>query len=130
MALVLVIDDDPQMRTVLKRCLSENKHSVLDAADGREGLWMFRDRRPDLVITDLIMPGKEGIETIREIRNEVPDAKIIAISGGGMTQDHRFLKAAQKLGANIVIQKPLKMAALVEAVNSLLEDPGPLAKEN
>ena len=120
MALVLVIDDDPQMRRTLKRLLNANDHHVLDAEDGREGLWMFKDKHPDLVITDLIMPGIEGIETIREIRRETPNAKVIAISGGGMTQDPRFLRAAYKLGADVVMQKPVKMSDLMGAVNSLL----------
>jgi len=120
MALVLVIDDDPQMRRTLRRLLSANDHDVLDAEDGREGIWMFRDQKPDLVITDLIMPGIEGIETIREIRRHTPDAKVIAISGGGMTQDPRFLRAAHKLGADVVMQKPVRMSDLMSAVNNLL----------
>jgi len=120
MALVLVIDDDPQMRRTLTRLLKANDHHVLDAEDGREGLGMYRGHCPDLVITDLIMPGVEGIETIREIRRQTPEAKVIAISGGGMTQDPRFLRAAQRLGADIVMQKPVKMAELMGAVDSLL----------
>jgi DNA-binding NtrC family response regulator len=106
MAKILVIDDDVVVRETIAEILADGGHQVVSAEDGRRGLRAFRAERPDLVITDIIMPEKEGIQTIMEMRAERPDAKIIAISGGGRIGNTDFLKIARQIGAADVIAKP------------------------
>ena len=121
MALILLIDDDQQLRTAVKRMLAAaGNHTVIEAKDGREGLAIFRSQRPSLVITDILMPEKEGIETIMDIRRSAPEVKIVAMSGGGSSGDTRFLQIAQKLGADAVLAKPVRAAELAETVTRLL----------
>jgi CheY-like chemotaxis protein len=106
MAKILVIDDDVVVRETITEILLDVGYQVVSAEDGRRGLRIFRSERPDLVITDIIMPEKEGIQTIMEMRAERPDAKIIAISGGGRIGNTDFLKIARQIGAADVIAKP------------------------
>jgi DNA-binding response OmpR family regulator len=117
---ILVIDDDSLVRDTLLRILQRKGFEVLLASDGRRGVQMFRRERPDLVITDVIMPEKEGLETIREIRGECSDAKIIAISGGARIGNMDFLEMAGKLGAAEIIPKPFDPAELVSVVSRCL----------
>jgi CheY-like chemotaxis protein len=93
---VLVIDDDSLVRDTTVRILEREGYQVVVASDGVRGLRVFRTEQPDLVITDIIMPEKEGIETIGEIRGDRPDAKIIAISVGGRIGNVDVLKIAEK----------------------------------
>lgn len=104
---ILVIDDNVVVRNTIVQLLEGEGYQVVSAEDGRRGLNVFRTERPDLVITDIIMPEKEGIETIRDIREASPNAKIIAISGGGRIGNTDFLRIARQLGASDVISKPL-----------------------
>jgi DNA-binding response OmpR family regulator len=120
MATILVIDDDPQMRRMIARTLSAKHHKVIEAKDGRDGLKQFRAHRPMLVITDLVMPGQEGIETIQELRREAPGVPILAISGGG-SGFWSYLEAAKQLGAADALAKPFLGAELIEAVDHLLD---------
>ncbi len=83
MSLILVIDDDPAMRDILRTILQSVKFQVIEAANGVAGLSLFRERKPNLVITDILMPEKDGIETLREMRKIDANALIIAMSGGG-----------------------------------------------
>jgi CheY-like chemotaxis protein len=106
MAKILVIDDDDVVRETIVQMLEENGHAVISAEDGRRGVIAYLAERPDLVVTDIIMPEKEGIQTIMEIRAERPNAKIIAMSGGGRIGNTDFLKIARQLGASDVIAKP------------------------
>src|ERR1700720_2123972 len=91
MAKILVIDDDPIVRMSIVYLLEEAGHLVLWAVDGLQGIAIFRGWQPDLVITDIIMPEQEGIQTIEEILKAKPDAKIIAISGGARIGNTDFL---------------------------------------
>lgn len=118
MPLVLVIDDDPQMRATVRRMLTSSGHTVVEASDGYEGLAAFQSHAPDVVITDIMMPGKEGLETIIELR-ATGHSKILAISGSWAGGDADFLQMAKKLGADLVMQKPFRAAELQEAVNVL-----------
>lgn len=117
---ILVIDDEPQLRAVLKRFLEIEGYEVEVAADGREALRIYAGQPADLVITDLIMPEKEGIETIRELKDSYPTVKIIAMSGGGRLGPETYLTLARKLGAHRTFTKPFELKALGDAVRELL----------
>lgn len=126
MARILVIDDDANVRDILRRMLSNQGYDVLVAADGNEGIWIFRrqlaDEQPvDLVVTDILMPEKEGLETILELRRELPDVKIIVISGGGsFGEPGNLLHAARTFGAHYSFRKPIPREKLVAAVEDLI----------
>jgi len=117
---ILVIDDEPTVRRYFARVLEMAGHAVDVAENGREGMRVFRAIRPDLVITDILMPESDGIEIITELKQDFPDTKIIAISGGGSVGPHGYLKAAELLGANVVLEKPIKATQLREAVDKIL----------
>jgi PAS domain S-box-containing protein len=117
---ILVIDDEPQIRKMFRQILSEKGYTIIEACDGNEGIKQYRENQPDLVITDLVMPEKEGIETIIALRKEFPEAKIIAISGGGRNHPDAYLHFAKTLGAERTFSKPLDWPELTEAVRELL----------
>ena len=119
MATILVIDDDAGMRRTLIRMLS-GEHNMLEAQDGSVGLVRFAEHAPDLVITDIVMQIKEGIETILELRRLAPNVRILAISGGGEVRKADYLDMAGKLGADATLSKPVLAADLRAAVNRLL----------
>jgi two-component system, chemotaxis family, chemotaxis protein CheY len=118
---ILVIDDDIDVRRCIRDILEQSGYSVAEAENGIVGLGIFRNNRADLVIVDLFMPEKEGIETIIELRKEYPEIKILAISGGipGYGPDN-FLNIAQKLGADSSLDKPFNMVQLLDVVKNLL----------
>jgi len=120
MAIILVIDDDVGIRRFLARALASEGHKVLEAPDGLAGLTLFRERAPELVITDIVMPGKEGIETIREMRRHTPRIKILAISGSSFPHSAHYLDMAAKLGADVTLLKPIRPAELRDAVATLI----------
>ena len=120
MAHILIIDDEPQIRLVMRKMLESEGYTVTDAADGKEGLESYQENPPDLVITDLIMPGKEGIETIRELKEKNPEVKIIAMSGGGKNNPEDYLRLAKVLGAIYTFDKPVRKDELLKAVKDLL----------
>jgi CheY-like chemotaxis protein len=123
---ILVIDDEEPIRSVLRKALTCLGHTVIEAADGKEGLRKFADQGADLVITDLVMPETEGFEVLMTLKGEHPEVKIIAISGGGRQGASDNLKMAKYLGASRVIQKPMSLAQLTEALNELLPAAGTL----
>lgn len=116
---ILVIDDDSQTRQMLRQALERAGYSVVEARDGAEGLQYYQENPADLVITDILMPEKEGLETIRELREKFPSVKIIAISGGGRTGKLDFLPVAKKLGALRTLYKPFPLQELLDAVRDL-----------
>ncbi len=116
MAHVLVIDDDEEHRTLVREILVRAGHGVEEAADGAQGLHLFGKRRPDLVITDINMPGIDGHEVISALRVLHEDVPIIAISGGGAVEKDELLLRAAALGATEVIMKPFEFRQLVGAV--------------
>jgi CheY-like chemotaxis protein len=118
MALVLVIDDAVVMRDLVRRMLAQTNHSIIEAEDGEAGLMLFSRHHPDVVITDLFMPNKEGIETIRDIRRTKGNTKIIAMSGGA-TQGDEYLTAAKELGADAVLPKPFGRRDLLALIDQL-----------
>lgn len=120
MATILIIDDDEALRGTMRRILERQGHGVLEAGDGREGMALFRERDPDVVITDLIMPGQEGIETILQLRTEYPGARVLAVSGGGRVAPGGPLSDAVEFGADASLAKPFSVEQLQQAVERLL----------
>jgi DNA-binding response OmpR family regulator len=120
MAKILVIDDERMVRETLKIILTAAGHEVLLADDGYQGIKAFNESAPDLVITDILMPEKEGMETIRELRQSRPDLPIIAISGGGRVGNISFLKVAERFGANRTIAKPFEPELILAAIAELV----------
>lgn len=116
---ILVIDDEPALREIIKQALTVGGFEARTAENGNEGIKLMRTTRFDLVITDLLMPEKEGIETIREIHSLAPGMKIIAMSGG-MGIGANFLEISRKLGASATLKKPFDCATLLETVRGLL----------
>ncbi len=117
---ILIIDDDEQMRILLRQVMEWAGYEVVEAADGRAGMLKQRKEHADLVITDLIMPEQEGLETITGLKKEYPELKIIAISGGGRIGPDAYLPAAQELGADRVFSKPFDVRELANTVKELL----------
>jgi DNA-binding NtrC family response regulator len=120
MTKILVIDDDALVRTTLEYLLRDAGYEIATAEDGVRGMAMFRSEQPDLVITDIIMPEQEGIQTINEMRKAKPDAKIIAISGSRRIGNPDFLKMARSLGAMDVVSKPFDADELLTIVENCL----------
>jgi YesN/AraC family two-component response regulator len=120
MSKVLIIDDEPYILLMLKKMLEKAGYEVDLASNGKEGMDLFAKASADLVITDIIMPDKEGLEIIMEMKKQRPDLKIIAISGGGRISPESYLECAAHFGASRVFQKPFKQKELVSAVNELI----------
>lgn len=115
MATILVIEDEPLVRRTLVRILARNGHEVIEAKDGREGLKRFNEQRPDIVITDVYMPDKEGIETICELHHDAPHLPIVVMSGGAGGSGSA-LNVAMKLGASASLSKPFRPEELLSIV--------------
>jgi CheY-like chemotaxis protein len=113
---ILVIDDDVLVRQALTLVLESKNYEVQCAFDGKQGMRAFKERRPDLVITDLVMPEQEGIETIMELRVLSRDCPIIAISGGSRFDKADLLTVAKHLGATATLRKPVETVDLLQAV--------------
>lgn len=120
MALVLVIDDNESLRMVIRRTLEAARHEVVEAADGLQGLALLASHDPQLLITDILMPIKEGLETIREVRAIRPGLAIMAITGGGAMDSASLLDIARQFGADAVLEKPFRPAELRRVVDTLL----------
>lgn len=120
MARILIIDDDAAVRRIMRRVVERMGHEVEEAADGAMGLSLFRQGTFDLVVTDLFMPEKEGIETIMEIREDSPGVKILAVSGGMRLDRIGPLEDAEVLGADASLPKPFAIQDLTAAVQALL----------
>lgn len=120
---ILVIDDDKLMCLALAKILISAGYNVVQAGDGEEGLRLYRTQDFDLVITDLIMPDKEGIQIIRELRKENSQIRIIAMSAGGRGGATDYLKWARLMGAKQCLSKPIKREDLLAAVQSVLAQP-------
>lgn len=117
MSRILVIDDEPDFRQMVRRMLEAEGHEVIEAENGNEGLAKFRTLSPDIIVTDIFMPEKSGYETIVEIREQNPDVRIIAISGGGGIATGDFFQSAKQAGANQALAKPFRPQQLINAVD-------------
>jgi CheY-like chemotaxis protein len=117
---ILVIDDDVAVLEMVSEMLNSEGVTVLTAANGEEGMRLIRGHSEiDLVITDLIMPEKEGMETIRELKRDFPHIRILAISGGGRVSAQSYLTIAKALGADLTLGKPFVRQELLDAVHAL-----------
>lgn len=121
MTRILVIDDDEPTRHLLRQVLERAGYEVTDAANGRAGLQLQRAIPADVIITDILMPDQEGLETIRELRRAFPTTKIIAMSGGGQIGGASFLTMAERLGAQRSLQKPFGLREILAAVAEILQ---------
>jgi DNA-binding NtrC family response regulator len=128
MARILIIDDEPQIRSMLRLMLERVGYEVIEAADGMEGIRQYRDNPADVIITDLIMPNKDGIGMIIELKKEFPQIKIIAMSGGGVNRPEGYLDGAKKLGASRTLTKPIDRDEMMSAVKETLKENTPSAE--
>lgn len=117
---ILIIDDDAAVRRMIRTWLERDGFHVAVARDGAEGMALYRTAPADVVITDVFMPGQDGIETIQQLREEFPGSRIIAISGGPVSGTNDSLMDAKLLGADVTLAKPFTMDVLTRAVTELL----------
>ena len=127
MAHILLVDDDVPLRGILAKSLTYAGHTVIQAADGLQGVELARATTLDLVVTDLLMPVQEGVETIATLRHEHPQLPIIAISGG-VTNSPLYLEIAEKIGANLILPKPFTPPELLQAIAGVLAKATPLRR--
>ncbi len=119
-ARILVIDDDPVVRDMLVEMLQREGYDVESAEDGRAGMRRFREQPSALVITDVVMPEQEGLETLMQLRQSGRPVKVMAISGGGRVGPDAYLNSARTLGADAILAKPFGRQELLEKVSALL----------
>ena len=121
MARILIIDDDDQIRSMLKQMLAREGYEVLSASNGKEGIRLYREKQTDLVITDIIMPEKNGLETIMALRKDFPEVKVIAMSGGGRIGLKSYLQVAKRLGAVHTLTKPFEREEMLNVVREVID---------
>ncbi|HEY3286977.1 MAG TPA: response regulator [Gemmatimonadaceae bacterium] len=119
-ARILVIDDDPVVRGMLVEMLQRAGYDVDSAEDGRAGMRRFHEQPSALVITDVVMPEQEGLETLMQLRHSGRPVKVMAISGGGRVGPDAYLNSARTLGADAILAKPFGREELLEKVSALL----------
>lgn len=117
---ILIIDDEQIVLEVLRKILELEGYEVVTAFNGAEGIEVFRQKPCDLVITDMVMPEKDGLQTILDLRKETPDLAVIAMSGGGTISKERYLAVAGYLDGIITITKPFSLESITGAVAKLL----------
>ncbi len=120
-ARILVVDDDDLIRKLVVKTLVRAGYEVVASADGQEATRIYRQEPSDLIITDLFMPEKEGMEVIMELRRDFPDVKIIAISGAGSLGATEYLEMARMIGATRTLAKPFGQEQLLAAVSEILD---------
>lgn len=121
MTRVLLVDDEQQVRQVLSAGLTKVGYDVVEASNGMEALARFKEEPIDAVVMDIIMPDKEGIETIIELRQSSKELPILAISGGGRMGKMHFLEVSRTFGADSTMEKPFTVAELAAELNSLIQ---------
>jgi len=118
---ILIIDDEEAMRDMLYQIIEGEGYEIVTACDGDKGIKLHRKTPFDLIITDIVMPGKEGLETIMELKRHFPNLKIIAISGGGRIKPDNYLAMAKELGADKIFMKPFDIDDFLETVREIME---------
>ena len=127
---ILVIDDEQLLRSTVVMILTQTGFTVEEASDGQAGLAMFHKNPPDIVLTDIFMPNRDGIEIIKELKRSSPQTKIIAMTGGGKLRMMEIASAAQVLGADYVLDKPFDSESLLAAINAVLVTPLPTRSQH
>ena len=117
---ILIVEDDNEMREMLKIALIRRKYTIIEAGNGKEAITRFKPSITDLVITDLIMPEDDGLKVIMTLRQLKPSIKIIAISGGGKAGPGNYLNLAKALGADATYSKPFSINDLIVTIEQLL----------
>lgn len=117
---ILVIDDELEIRSLLREILEPVGYEVIEAPDGEVGVRLFRENPTDLIIMDIVMPNKDGIEVITDLQSNFRDVRIIAISGGGMLKKEDYLRKADSLGAFRSLTKPFRPRKLLKTVKEVL----------
>ncbi len=120
MAKILLVEDDELVRDMLEQVLRRASHEVESAADGEDATEILKKSKPDIMVTDIIMPKKSGITLISEVKNKHPEMEIIAISGGGRLDPIGYLDLSESLGASMSFEKPVDKSALLMAIELLL----------
>lgn len=120
MANILVIDDNPEFRDILRTHLEANGHRTVLAGNGEQGLTLLEREGIDIVLTDILMPQRDGVEVLREAKRRWPGLPVIAISGGGWIGANELLGMAERLGADNILQKPVRRDDLLKAVDDAL----------
>ena len=123
MAVIVVVDDDPTIQMIAAELLREGNHAVVAAADGDEALRVLAAMKVDLVVMDMLMPNKDGLETIIEARNLYPDLRILAISSGGRVGVGDLLRMARLFGADDTYVKPLRLDTFATTIDRMLAEP-------
>jgi len=122
MTKILLVEDDDDVREMVFQILTREGYQVTQTDNGRKALEVFEEEPADLVITDLIMPEKEGLEMIRDLMQQYTGVRIIAISGGGRLDPGDYLRTARVFGARKTIHKPFGRTELLEAVETVLQE--------
>ncbi len=121
MARILIIDDEYYVRALVTKILERSGHEIVEATNGQEGIDFFeRGGQVDLVITDIFMPEKDGIETLRHLKEKNPDLKVVVVSGGGKGLAKGYLPAAAAFGADATIEKPFDPVDFEKRIASIL----------
>lgn len=121
MATILLVEDDDLVKDMLTQVLERASHKVISAHDGDEATELLKKIHPDVIVTDIIMPKKSGVTLISEVKNKHPNIEIIAISGGGRLDPTGYLDLSESLGATVSFEKPIDNAALLMAIDLLLQ---------
>ena len=122
MARILIIDDEATVRLAIRQMVEWAGHEAVEAENGEQGVALQRESPTDLVIADMIMPERHGIDAVAEIMRNDPDVPVIAISGGAMMGNTDYLPIARKLGVRRILDKPFEMSQLLTAIRDCLED--------
>lgn len=120
MATILLVEDDELVRDMLTQLLQRASHTVVCAVNGEEATELLKKTKPDIMVTDIIMPKKSGITLISEVKNRHPTMEIIAISGGGRLDPTGYLDLSESIGASVSFEKPVDNNALLMAIDLLL----------
>ena len=125
MARILLIDDDQIVRTVLKRLLVSAGYEVVEAIDGNEGVTSYQEQGADLVLVDIFMPTKSGLEVLQELKRFDPDVKMVSMSGVGIQDGLDLEDYAKRYGALEALQKPIEKEVLLRTIETVLQGDGP-----
>jgi DNA-binding NtrC family response regulator len=120
---ILVVDDEPGIRELLSLMLEAAGHTVITAEDGMQAPKVLANNSVDIVITDLLMPERDGLEFITEVRRKFPKVRIIAMSGGGHIARDSYLRIAKNFGAHVLLEKPFSQSAVLGAIEAVLANP-------